>query len=272
MINKYTEFEISEFIFKVFETFKHWICPNIEPIILCSYDVEVACRSNNIIYVNIDDILNRNIACINNYEEYILETKRFILEVIIHELYHVEQDIVNVRYNTNISYRSDIEHQVIYMTLIFILKNSYYIKQMFGVYINEELIRNKINTLVTNHSIFYNRFIDNNESFYINALLGIIDKGCNKDLTMKYITNFIKDISTIKNIIVIINNIKYIVKKNYVFNNNYNELNILNKYTNSTSLIGEIKTDVLFNDDTCLLQVKDESLKSLFTTLKRGEI
>lgn len=271
MINRHIEFEISEFIFKVFETFKRWICPNIEPVILCSYEANVAFRSNNIIYVNIDDILNRNISCIDNYEEYMLQTKRFVLEVIIHELYHVEQDIINMKYNMIQSYKNDIEHQVIYMTLIFILKNSYYINQMFGVIVDEQTIRGKIDVLVNNnHCIYYNRFIDDNKSFYINILSGMIAKG--SPMKLKDLTNLIRDIIKMRDIVVIVNNVEYIVKKNYVFNNNYNELNILNKYTNSTSLIGEIKTNVLFNGDACIIQVKDESLKSLFTTLKEGEI
>lgn len=272
MINKYIEFEISEFIFKVFETFKHWICPNIKPVILCSYEANVAFRSNNIIYVNIDDIINRHINLIDNYEEYMLETKRFILEVIIHELYHVEQDIVNIKYNMNDLYKNDIEHQVIYMTLIFILKNSYYIKQMFDVIINEEIIRKKINVLTTNHSIFYNRFIDNSESFYTNILLAIIQKGSDNPISVDYMMCLINNIIGMKDIVVIVNNVEYIIKNNYIYNNNYNGLNILNKYTNNISLIGEIKTDVLFNEDTCIIQVKDKSLKSLFTTLKKGEI
>lgn len=269
MLNRNIEYEIADFVFRVFEVFRKIICPNVETRIICSYNTEVAHTSVDTIYINIEDIFNKNIDCINNYEEYMLRTKRFILEVIIHELYHVEQHVILVKYNKSKIYRSNIEHQVIYMTNVFLLKNSYYIYQLFGVTLDEERIYKIINTLSNYHSIFYDRFINNYESYYQNIISGIIRKS-NSNISFNDINLIIRKIKKMKNVVIKINGNEYKIKNNFIYNNNCNELNILNKYISCISLVGEIKLDILNDGESCILQVQDNSLRNLFTELKEG--
>lgn len=268
MINKHIEYEIADFIFNVYETFRTWICPNIQTNIVCSYMVKVARTTTNTIYINIEDIINRYLHILDSdVRKYILETKRFILEVVVHELYHVEQDLINFKYNTDDNYKMNMEYQVIYMTSVFLLKNSYFIYNTFGVLLDEHNLSNKMNISGNKASSFYNRYINDSNSYHINMISGMIKKG--SDLNVR---NTIYEIDSKRNIIVILNGDEYIIKKDYIYNNNYNELNILNKYINCTSLIGEIKTKVLHKNDTCIIIIKDNTLKTLFTTLKEGVI
>lgn len=271
MINKEIEYIIAEFIFNVFETFKGWICPNIDTRILCSYRVKVATCSNDTLYINIDDILNKHINSINNYEEYILNTKRFVLEVIIHELYHVEQDSINLYYSMDENYKLQKEAEVIYMSLIFLLKNSYYIYQTFGITLDEQRIRTRIEeTVNSGYFQMYDRMIyDDSNTFCLNTLNALIVKGMN-DNRSYYIDFIEKTIGNIANVIVFINKDKYVLKNDFIYNNNYNELNTLYKYISSNSLIGEVKTELLHSEEynAYVVKVKDNSLKSLFTKLK----
>lgn len=225
-MNRQLEIEFLKLISNTFNLLKQYICPRTDVFIINHDEAPVAATRNNVIYYNFKDFCNKYIHLYEyNYNDYVIYTKRFIVEVLIHELFHIEQDIVAMYYMSDDKYKSDIEDDVVYRTLIFQLQYANLIKNNLGVIIDEEEINFRLQMVFSDYIPRYSRYHSSN-SYFINLLIIILHK--TKLAALQF---YLDNLENIKNLYLEINGVKYILKENYVYNNNYNELNIVtNRY------------------------------------------
>lgn len=270
ILSKQIENELFAYFNSILEYSKPKICPTTSIQVLNYNEVDIAATMNNIIYINFNNIFNTYYDALYNNcrQQYILYTKRLLTEVIVHELYHIEQEIIHALYNLDKDYKANIEKDVIYMSLIFILQNSYNINKL-GVLIDEFEIRYRMKLLFDNYIPLYERSLATENNIYcLNIILYFITY-CEDRKRLIIKNDFLENISSYKNIVLNINNIQYILKKDYVYNNNYNELNqIINKYNtiDCDYKKGEVIVNVLYDhiSDTHNIEVVDFRTFNLF--------
>lgn len=225
-MNKQLEIELLKLISNTFNLLKPFICPITNVMLINNDEVPVAVTRNNVIYYSFKEFCEKYRHLYQfNYDDYVIYTKRFIIEVIIHELFHVEQDIINIHYMYDKEYRDNIENDVIYRTLLFQLQHAKYIKDNLGVRIDDEEINFRLKMLFSKYVPNYSRYHSSN-SYFINLLVILLHKS-----KLNALQFYLDNLNIIKNLYLEINGEKYILKENFVYNNNYNELNIVaNRY------------------------------------------